>query len=66
VTGFLVEHRDPALFARTIQRIFEDPGLAAGLSQRAAAGALDYSWREAAERLGALRDELAAGHLVQC
>jgi D-inositol-3-phosphate glycosyltransferase len=65
-TGFLVEGRDPAGFATCVSRILEDPALAEGLSARAATRALDYSWREAAERLQALHDELAAGHLVQC
>jgi hypothetical protein len=44
----------------------DDPALAASLSTRAATRALGYSWHEAAERLGALHDELVAGHLVQC
>ena len=65
-TGFLVEGRDPSDFATYVNRILDDPALAEGLSARAATRALDYSWREAAERLRALHDELAAGHLVQC
>jgi D-inositol-3-phosphate glycosyltransferase len=65
-TGFLVDDREPSSFARCVSEILDDPALAADLSARAATRALDYSWREAAERLGALHDELAAGHLVQC
>lgn len=65
-TGFLVEDREPSSFAMYVTRILDDPALAVNLSARAAARALDYSWREAAERLEALHDELAAGHLVQC
>ncbi len=65
-TGFLVEGRDPAAFAAAAARILEDPVLAAGMAERSAARALGYSWREAADRLASLHDELAAGHLVQC
>jgi D-inositol-3-phosphate glycosyltransferase len=65
-TGFLVDDREPSSFATFVSEILDDPALAADLSARAATRALDYSWREAAERLGALHDELAAGHLVQC
>jgi D-inositol-3-phosphate glycosyltransferase len=65
-TGFLVEGRQPSSFAAYVSQIFDDPALASDLSARAAMRALDYSWREAAERLEALHDELAAGHLVQC
>ena len=65
-TGFLVDDREPSSFARCVSEILDDSALAADLSARAATRALDYSWREAAERLGALHDELAAGHLVQC
>ncbi len=66
MTGFLVEGRDPASFAAAVLDVLEDPALAAKMSEQAASRALDYSWREAAERLTALHDELAAGHLVEC
>ncbi|MGH8994975.1 MAG: glycosyltransferase [Acidimicrobiales bacterium] len=65
-TGFLVEQRKLSEFGDYVGRILDDPELASGLSARAASRALRYSWREAAERLGALHEELAAGHLVQC
>jgi D-inositol-3-phosphate glycosyltransferase len=65
-TGFLVERREPSEFAGYVAAILNDPALASSLSARAASRALGYSWREAAERLGALHEELAAGHLVQC
>ncbi len=65
-TGFLVEGRDPAAFAAATAEILDDPALAASMARRCAARALGYSWREAADRLTALHDELAAGHLVQC
>jgi len=65
-TGFLVEGREPSSFAGYVNEILDDPELALELSARAAARALDYSWRETAERLEALQDELAVGHLVQC
>jgi D-inositol-3-phosphate glycosyltransferase len=66
LTGFLVERRDPQSFATAVLEVLEDPALATRMAECAAARALGYSWREAAERLTALHDELAAGHLVQC
>jgi D-inositol-3-phosphate glycosyltransferase len=65
-TGFLVDDREPSSFAASVRTILHEPALAAELAARAAMGALEYSWRDAAVRLGALHDELAAGHLVQC
>jgi D-inositol-3-phosphate glycosyltransferase len=65
-TGFLVEGREPSSYARFVSRILDDPNLASDLSTRAAMRALDYSWRDAAERLEMLHDELAVGRLVQC
>jgi D-inositol-3-phosphate glycosyltransferase len=65
-TGFLVEKREPESFAHYVRLILTAPGLAERLSAKAATRARRYSWREAAERLTALHDELAAGHLVQC
>jgi D-inositol-3-phosphate glycosyltransferase len=65
-TGFLVDGRDPADFAARVGEILDESSLSRDLSANAAMGALEYSWREAAERLRALHDELAAGLLVQC
>jgi D-inositol-3-phosphate glycosyltransferase len=65
-TGFLVERREPAEFAASVRRILEDPALAATMGFRAAANALEYSWKDAADRLASLHDELASGHLVEC
>ncbi len=65
-TGFLVERGGPARFAQYVQKILAEPTLARRMADQAAADALDYSWREAAEQLAALHEELDAGHLVQC
>lgn len=65
-TGFLVEGGKPADFARWVATILDDPELAQSMSRLGAARALGYSWREAAERLEALHDELLVGRLVQC
>jgi D-inositol-3-phosphate glycosyltransferase len=65
-TGFLVERREPSDFADYVRRILADPGAAATMSARAAAQALEYSWKDAADRLAALHEELASGHLVEC
>jgi D-inositol-3-phosphate glycosyltransferase len=65
-TGFLVDDRDPVKFAAHISSLLDDDLLAAEMSNRAALSALSYSWKEAAQQLEALHDELALDRLVQC
>src|SRR5690606_41428651 len=43
-TGFLVPDRDPRAFARAIERILDDPLLAASMSVASAERASRYTW----------------------
>jgi D-inositol-3-phosphate glycosyltransferase len=63
-TGFLLERRDPQLFARAIGRLLDDPLLAAAMSRAAAAKASSYTWSFAAARLRRLYTDLTARQLV--
>jgi D-inositol-3-phosphate glycosyltransferase len=65
-TGYLVQTRDPALFADSVARILEDPILAASMSVAAAARAKHYTWSFAAARLRRLYTDLTARQLVAC
>jgi D-inositol-3-phosphate glycosyltransferase len=65
-TGYLVEQRDPALFAKAIGRILDDPLLAASMSVAAAQRAKRYTWSFAAARLRRLYADLTARQLVVC
>ncbi|HEX3542861.1 MAG TPA: glycosyltransferase [Acidimicrobiales bacterium] len=66
VTGFLVEGRDPAVFADDAARILADAELAGAMSRAAAARARGYTWSRAAVRLRRRYAELTARSLVQC
>ena len=65
-TGFLVQRRDPAQFAAAINRILDDPLLAASMSVASAARAKQYTWSFAAARLRRLYADLTARQLVVC
>ena len=65
-TGFLVARRDPADFAAAINRILDDPLLAASMSVASAARAKRYTWSFAAARLRRLYADLTARQLVVC
>lgn len=65
-TGFLVDPSDPAAVARRVRRIVGEPLLAERQSTAAVLRARRYTWREAADRLRAIHDELLAGCLVEC
>lgn len=65
-TGFLVDGRTPGHYAAAIERILDDPVLAAGLSVDAAAMASGYRWSTTAGRLRRLYADLAARALVRC
>jgi len=66
VTGFLVEGRDPADFARYAGRLLAEPGLAAEMGARASAAARRYRWSIAAARLRRVYADLTARALVEC
>jgi D-inositol-3-phosphate glycosyltransferase len=65
-TGFLVEHREPALFAAYAREILANPMLAAEFSANAAERAGRYTWPMAAAQLRALYRVLTERSLVEC
>jgi D-inositol-3-phosphate glycosyltransferase len=66
VNGYLIARRDPARFAEAINRILDDPLLAASMSVASAARAKRYTWSFAAARLRRLYTDLTARQLVSC
>ena len=58
--ALLVEPGDPAAIAGAVQRLIDDPALAARLARAAHARATDFTWARRAERLEALFDEVVA------
>lgn len=65
-TGFLVESRDPADFARCLARLINQPDCAERLGRRAAARARGYTWQRAASELWGRVGELTRSELVAC
>jgi D-inositol-3-phosphate glycosyltransferase len=65
-TGFLVEDRDPTLFAARVDELLDDPGRAAAMGRSAAAEAGRYAWPATAGRLRRLYDDLRVRTLVEC
>jgi len=65
-TGFLVEGRDPADYARPLAAILSDRGLAGRMSRAAAARARAYTWAAAANELWTRGDALTSSALVAC
>jgi D-inositol-3-phosphate glycosyltransferase len=66
VSGFLVEGRDPEVYASYVARLLEDRALARALSAQAAALACSYRWSITAARLRRLYADLTARQLVEC
>lgn len=65
-TGFLVEGRDPRVFAEVTARILGDRSLAQAMSDAAAERARRYTWSIAAARLRRLYADLTVKSLVEC
>ncbi|HWE57893.1 MAG TPA: glycosyltransferase [Acidimicrobiales bacterium] len=65
-TGFLVEGRDPADYAKPLAVILEQRDVAARMGERAAARARSYTWQRAAEDLWARVGNLTRSELVAC
>jgi D-inositol-3-phosphate glycosyltransferase len=65
-TGFLVEDRDPTLFAARVDELLDDPGRAAAMGRSAAVEAGRYAWPATAGRLRRLYDDLRVRTLVAC
>jgi D-inositol-3-phosphate glycosyltransferase len=65
-TGFLVDDRDPASFAKRIDELLGDPSLRAGMGAAAAVESTRYTWSATAGRLRRLYADLSAHQLVEC
>ena len=65
-TGFLVDGRDPGLYAERIDLLLGDPGLASALGRAGAARAQQYRWSTAAARLRRIYTDVAARAPVEC
>lgn len=65
-TGYLVEDRDPSVFAKHIDHILGDPLHARRLSTTAARRARAYTWTTSAEALQAVYTRAIARELVPC
>jgi D-inositol-3-phosphate glycosyltransferase len=65
-TGFLVQGRDPDVFAAYTDEVLRNEHVAAELSMRAAARAKQFTWSLAAARLRRVYADLSAGVLVEC
>jgi len=65
-TGFLVEGRDPTVFAAYAEQVLTNPPLAAELSAQAAHRARDFTWSTAAGRLRRIYADLTTRSLVTC
>jgi D-inositol-3-phosphate glycosyltransferase len=64
--GFLVEDRDPELFAAHLNDILDHPDLAASMGRRGADRARQYTWGFAAARLRRVYADLTVRELVAC
>jgi D-inositol-3-phosphate glycosyltransferase len=65
-TGYLVDDRDPDMFAAFVVALLTDPDHAEAVGRGAAARAARYTWADAAGRLHRRLDELTARELVAC
>ncbi len=65
-TGYLVEGRDPADFARPLATLLADASLAARMGRAAAARAGAYTWAAAAHDLWSRGEALTSAALVAC
>jgi D-inositol-3-phosphate glycosyltransferase len=65
-TVFLVDRRDPVLFAKAIAEILDQPLLAESMAAAAARRARRYTWGFAAARLRRLYADVTARQLVEC
>ncbi len=65
-TGFLVEARDPAVYAAYANEILDNPLLAAEMAMNAAERARGYTWSAMAGRLTSIYGRLRDRQLVSC
>ncbi|MEV8444070.1 glycosyltransferase [Actinosynnema sp. NPDC051121] len=62
--GLVVPHRDPVAIAAALRRVLTDPGLAAGMGERARRLAPSVSWPAVARSYRGLSEHLAATRVV--
>lgn len=65
-TGYLIDERDPALYASRVRTILQDPRHAAALSRHSVELASHYTWSTTAARLRRLYADITARELVRC
>jgi D-inositol-3-phosphate glycosyltransferase len=65
-SGFLVPDRDPALFARHVNALLDDPAMAAAMGARGSLRSRRYTWSLAAARLRRVYADLTVRELVAC
>jgi len=65
-TGFLIDSRDPSLFAQRIDELLAHPDRAAAMGRAAAAESDRYAWATTAGRLRRLYSDLRVRQLVEC
>lgn len=65
-TGYLVESRDPAVFAARVDDVLCDPARAAAMGEAAVAHARGFTWSTTAARLRRLYTDLTTRTLVDC
>jgi D-inositol-3-phosphate glycosyltransferase len=65
-SGFLVPERDPAVFAKYVNSLLDDPQAAAAMGARGAIRARRYTWSLAAARLRRVYADLTVRELVAC
>jgi glycosyltransferase involved in cell wall biosynthesis len=65
VNGFLIEERDPAIWANAVE-VTLDAEHSTAMSTDAVLLAREYTWRAAAESLADLTERLALTSLLRC
>jgi D-inositol-3-phosphate glycosyltransferase len=65
-TGFLVEGRDPEVFAAYTEQILDNPALAGQLAEGASRRARSFTWSTAAARLRRIYADLTARAPLEC
>ena len=66
LTGFLIDSRDPSLFAERIDELLAHPERAAAMGRAGAIESDRYAWATTAGRLRRLYGDLRARQLVEC
>ena len=66
VTGFLVDGRDPSVYAARVADIVGEPARAGAMARAGAQRARSYTWSVAAGRLRRLYSDLTSRQLTEC